>query len=76
MTQPTFALRVERLLDAPRNTVFDAWIDAEHLWKWYHFNDDWKIVDVESDVRQAASSVSPGKPPTEYCGLSWASTAR
>jgi uncharacterized protein YndB with AHSA1/START domain len=51
MTPPTFALRVERLLYATRDRVFDAWIAPEHLWKWYHFNDDWKIVAVESDPR-------------------------
>ena len=51
MTQLRHALRVERLLDAPREAVFDAWTDPQQMAQWYHFNDEWKIVAVESDAR-------------------------
>jgi uncharacterized protein YndB with AHSA1/START domain len=45
------ALRVERLLDARRDRVFDAWLDPELLSQWFHFNEEWQIVKVESDAR-------------------------
>lgn len=49
------ALRVERLLDAPRDAVFRAWIDADQLAQWFHFSDEWQIVDVASDARVGGS---------------------
>jgi uncharacterized protein YndB with AHSA1/START domain len=55
MTSEKFALRVERLLDAPREKVFRAWTDRGQLLQWYHFNDDWQIVDIEADVRVGGS---------------------
>jgi uncharacterized protein YndB with AHSA1/START domain len=55
MTTEKLALRVERLFDAPRGDVFRAWTERDQLLKWYHFNDDWKIVDIEADVRVGGS---------------------
>jgi uncharacterized protein YndB with AHSA1/START domain len=51
MTQPGHALRVERLFDVPRETVFEAWIAADQLAEWFHYNDEWQIVEAESDAR-------------------------
>ena len=51
MTPSTHALRVERLLDAPADQIFEAWTNPDHMAQWYHFNDEWKIVRVESDAR-------------------------
>ncbi len=51
MTSAKHALRVERLFDAPREAVFRAWTERDQLLRWYHFNDDWKIADIEIDCR-------------------------
>ena len=51
MSPKPHALRIERWFDAPRDVVYRAWTDRNELGQWYHFNDDWKIVEVEADVR-------------------------
>lgn len=51
MTSAGHALRVERLLDAPRERVFRAWTEPEQLRRWFHFNDEWQIVELQADVR-------------------------
>jgi uncharacterized protein YndB with AHSA1/START domain len=51
MSPKPHALRIERWFDAPRDVVFRAWIEREQLSQWYHFNDDWKIAEVEVDAR-------------------------
>lgn len=55
MTSSTHALRVERLFDAPREAVFRAWTERDQLLRWYHFNDDWQIADIQADVRPGGS---------------------
>ena len=35
MTQSTNQLIITRMLDAPRELVFKAWTEAEHLAKWW-----------------------------------------
>jgi uncharacterized protein YndB with AHSA1/START domain len=55
MTSAPHALRVERLFDAPREAAFRAWTERDALLSWYHFNDDWKIADIEADVRVGGS---------------------
>ena len=51
MTPAKHALRIEREFDAPRESVFRAWTERDQLRRWYHFNDDWQIAEVEVDVR-------------------------
>ena len=46
-----YALRIERIFDAPRESVFRAWTEAEQLAQWFHFTDDWKIEVVEIELR-------------------------
>jgi uncharacterized protein YndB with AHSA1/START domain len=55
MTPRKHALRIERTFDAPREAVFRAWTEREQLLRWSHFNDDWKIVDVETDLHVGGS---------------------
>jgi uncharacterized protein YndB with AHSA1/START domain len=47
----TYALRIERVFDAPRDVMFRAWTDDQELRHWFHFNDEWKIEVVEVDLR-------------------------
>lgn len=35
MTSPEFSLQMSRLIQAPRERVFAAWIDAEKVQKWW-----------------------------------------
>ncbi|MBI2827608.1 MAG: SRPBCC domain-containing protein [Planctomycetia bacterium] len=51
MTPPTYALRIEREFDAPRDVVYRAWTDPAERRQWFHFNDEWTIVESEADLR-------------------------
>ncbi len=51
MTAKDYALRIERVLDAPRDIVFRAWTEQHALKKWFHFNEEWEIVEVQVDLR-------------------------
>ena len=55
MTASQFALRVERLLDHPREAVFRAWTEKAQLEKWFHFSDEWAISVVDIDLRVGGS---------------------
>jgi uncharacterized protein YndB with AHSA1/START domain len=44
-------LRIERVIDAPRETVFDAWTSAEAMEEWYRDGDDYVARVIEQDLR-------------------------
>ncbi len=43
--------RVSRVLDAPREVVFEAMTKPEHLTHWHHAGDGWTTPFAEADVR-------------------------
>jgi uncharacterized protein YndB with AHSA1/START domain len=44
-------LRIERTFDAPARAVFDAWISAEVLRRWWPAGSDWETPVAEVDPR-------------------------
>ncbi|HLF70981.1 MAG TPA: DUF1801 domain-containing protein [Dehalococcoidia bacterium] len=42
---------ITRVYDAPRELVFKAWVEPEHLVRWYHASDDWTTPYAETDPR-------------------------
>lgn len=44
---------VERIIDAPRALVFQAWIEPVHILRWYRGSSDWTTPYAESDPRPA-----------------------
>jgi uncharacterized protein YndB with AHSA1/START domain len=46
------AIRLERIIKAPREAVFDAWFSAEMLRRWWPAGSDWEtpVADVEPRV--------------------------
>lgn len=50
MTDDT-TLRIERLIDAPPEAVFDAWTTSAAMERWYADGDDFVARVVELDVR-------------------------
>jgi uncharacterized protein YndB with AHSA1/START domain len=46
----TAQLRIEKLLDAPIERVYDAWTDPQILSQWYCPNPEWELK-VDADVR-------------------------
>lgn len=44
-------LSVTRTIGAPRERVFQAWIDAEALKRWFFPSERWSVVGVEIDAR-------------------------
>ena len=59
------------IFDVPCEVVFRAWTDGEQLQQWYHFNDEWQIAEVESDLRVGGVSRRLTRR-TAACGTSWA----
>ena len=59
MTQPTpepessapFSLSVTRIIDAPRQRVFEAWTDPQHLQRWWGVRQGYTAPIVELDLR-------------------------
>ena len=54
MTDPHLeknALTIRRLINAPRQRVFDAWTEPEHLKNWWHTDPNWSAEIVEVDFR-------------------------
>ncbi len=47
---PKLDLVLERIIDVPRNLVWDAWTKPEHLKKWFT-PAPWSTVDCELDLR-------------------------
>jgi uncharacterized protein YndB with AHSA1/START domain len=45
------AVRLERTIAAPRETVFDAWLTAEVLRRWWPAGSDWETPVAEVDAR-------------------------
>lgn len=45
-----FELKLERVLDAPRNLVWRCWTDPQHLMPWF-CPEPWKVVDCRIDLR-------------------------
>lgn len=43
-------IHIERVFNAPRELVFDAWTNCEHLKRWYGPR-DWTLVHCEIDLR-------------------------
>ena len=54
MTHDT-TLRIERLIDAPPDAVFEAWTTSAALERWYADGDDFVARVVELDVRVGGS---------------------
>jgi uncharacterized protein YndB with AHSA1/START domain len=48
-------VRLERTIAAPRETVFDAWLTAEALRRWWPAGTDWETPVAEIDARAAVS---------------------
>jgi uncharacterized protein YndB with AHSA1/START domain len=44
-------LRLERSFDAPRERVFDAWVNPELLRRWWASQPDWTSPGAEVDLR-------------------------
>lgn len=51
MSDPTHRLRVERHFDAPREIVFRAWTEPEHVKQWLHPSPEWSTPLAEIDLR-------------------------
>lgn len=49
-TEPQFDLVLERIVDVPRELVWKAWTQPEHLVKWFT-PAPWTTVDCEIDLR-------------------------
>jgi uncharacterized protein YndB with AHSA1/START domain len=45
------SLRIERIIDAPPETVFDAWTTPAAMETWYRDQDDWEAHVVEHELR-------------------------
>ena len=60
-------IEVTRILDAPRDLVFEAWTDAEHLAKWWG-PDGFSVAECASDPRPGGSLrvVMRGPDGTDY----------
>ena len=50
MTDAT-TLRIERVIDAPPDSVFDAWTTREAMLQWYRDGDAWRVDVTELDAR-------------------------
>jgi uncharacterized protein YndB with AHSA1/START domain len=50
-TEQETQLRVSRRFDAPRERVFDAWINPEVLKQWWAVGPDWTTPTADVDVR-------------------------
>jgi uncharacterized protein YndB with AHSA1/START domain len=50
-TEQETELRVSRRFDAPRDRVFDAWINPEVLKQWWAVDPDWSTPTADVDVR-------------------------
>lgn len=69
MTQPgpaaTFNLTIKRTINVPRERVFEAWTDPEHLRRWWAVAEGWTAVIVEVDLQVGGSyrlgMLEPGK---------------
>ena len=48
---PNMKLRIERIFEAPREAVFDAWTSEEVLRRWFHAEHDWETTAAEVDLR-------------------------
>lgn len=48
--EKNFELKLERVLDAPRNLVWRCWTDPQHLMPWF-CPEPWKVVDCRIDLR-------------------------
>jgi uncharacterized protein YndB with AHSA1/START domain len=44
-------VRLERTIEAPRERVFDAWLSAEVLRRWWPAGSDWETPIAEVDAR-------------------------
>ena len=47
----TDPIRLERVIHAPREDVFDAWTNPEVLRRWFHAGPDWSTPIAEVDLR-------------------------
>ena len=44
-------LRLERVFQAPAETVFEAWTSEEVLRRWFHAEHDWETPEARVDLR-------------------------
>jgi uncharacterized protein YndB with AHSA1/START domain len=49
--EPHRVLRIERIFEAPAETVFDAWTSPEVLRRWFRCASDWDTPEAEVDLR-------------------------
>jgi len=51
-------IRIERVINAPRQAVFDAWLSADVLRRWWPAGADWEtpVAEVEPRVGAACDS--------------------
>jgi uncharacterized protein YndB with AHSA1/START domain len=51
MTNENTTLRLERIIDATPDAVFDAWTSPDAMEIWYRDGDDWDAKVIEHDLR-------------------------
>ena len=52
----SYDLRIERLIDATPEEVYDALLDPDAQRKWYKLSDDWSVDIEKSDARVGGES--------------------
>ena len=63
MGETDYALRFERVIDAPRGRVWAAWTEPAKLREWYRLADACSTPDAELDLRAGGSYRLGLKPP-------------
>ena len=49
--RPARTIVITRTIDAPRELVFEAWVEPKHIVHWFHASKDWTTPFAETDVR-------------------------
>lgn len=65
----SYALHFERVIEAPRNAVCQAWTEPDRLKKWYRPDDTWSTPVAEVDLRRSGQyriGLKPGGGSTFY----------
>jgi uncharacterized protein YndB with AHSA1/START domain len=54
-TNADTTLHLKRSFNAPRERVFEAWTNPDHLRKWHHPDEDYETSIVEVDLREGGA---------------------